>query len=423
MMIVELHRGTRMKRTQLPIVILRIAMLLCALTCATYAINVGDTPRLELSTLNHGVVRLGDFRGRAVLVHFWLPWDGDSLNSLEHMAKLREKYGARGLSLIGICITDEPVAAQRIVKDQRIDWPQHVDAESIFANGWGVGARSYAVLIGPDGHVVFHGSTADTDGALELLFQKAAPATSPAAAASTLPTAIDLRDANAAMDRAEAALNQNQIVEAARQLWSVAPASRRLPAVAPRHKQLAEKLNATADSTMIEADLLIGEQKYAAAAAKLRSLAGAPNDLPDAVKARQLLANLMNKPEARQQIDNEQRGERAQQALTVAYKLQTDGKDELAYARFKSIPSDYPDTPAASVAQGEIKNYEANTKFMQAVSRSKLAQARSALSLADSYRRSGKLDLAKAKYQEVIDQFPGTKEADTAASALTSLTK
>ena len=48
-------------------------------------------------------------------------------------------------------------------------------------------------------------------------------------------------------------------------------------------------------------------------------------------------------------------------------------------------------------------------------------KARSALSLAESYRRSGKTDLARKKYQEVIEQFPGSKEAETARAELAKL--
>jgi TolA-binding protein len=194
-----------------------------------------------------------------------------------------------------------------------------------------------------------------------------------------------------------------------------------MPAIASRVKQTQDKIGAAIESALTEADLLIGEQKYAAAASKLRPIANAPPDVPVAAKARQLLLELLNKPAAREQIEQDQKNERAQQALVAAKKLQADGKDELAYTKFKTIVTDFPDTPTAAVAQEEIKTYEANTKFMQALARSKLSQARSALSLADSYRRSGKLDLAKAKYQEVIDQFPGSKEAETAAAALSQL--
>ena len=49
------------------------------------------------------------------------------------------------------------------------------------------------------------------------------------------------------------------------------------------------------------------------------------------------------------------------------------------------------------------------------------SRAKSLLSLANSYRDSGNTDKAREKYQDVISQFPGTPEADTAKDELAKL--
>ena len=43
------------------------------------------------------------------------------------------------------------------------------------------------------------------------------------------------------------------------------------------------------------------------------------------------------------------------------------------------------------------------------------------LSMADNYKAAGNAAQAKTKYQEVIDQFPGSTWAETAKKAIASL--
>jgi len=45
-------------------------------------------------------------------------------------------------------------------------------------------------------------------------------------------------------------------------------------------------------------------------------------------------------------------------------------------------------------------------------------KARPMLNLAENYRNAGRIDEARKRYQEVIDQFPGTSFADTAGAEL-----
>ena len=50
-------------------------------------------------------------------------------------------------------------------------------------------------------------------------------------------------------------------------------------------------------------------------------------------------------------------------------------------------------------------------------------KAKSALSVADSYRKAGNVERAREKYQSVIDQFPGTSYAETARRQLAEMGK
>jgi outer membrane protein assembly factor BamD (BamD/ComL family) len=49
------------------------------------------------------------------------------------------------------------------------------------------------------------------------------------------------------------------------------------------------------------------------------------------------------------------------------------------------------------------------------------SKAKAALSVANSYKESGKTDLARQKYQSVIDQFPNTPYSETAKKEMKEL--
>src|SRR5207247_7341105 len=103
-------------------------------------------------------------------------------------------------------------------------------------------------------------------------------------------------------------------------------------------------------------------------------------------------------------------------------KLQADKKDAAAYTRYKEIVAMFAGTPGATTAAAAIAEYEKDPVFVKNVlGAANEAKAKAALGLADSYKSAGKNDLAKKKYQQVIEQFPGTPQAASAKKALAEL--
>ncbi len=113
---------------------------------------------------------------------------------------------------------------------------------------------------------------------------------------------------------------------------------------------------------------------------------------------------------------------KAQAELTIAEQHRADGKDDQAYARYKQIVKQFPGTESAKVAAGHVATYEKDPAFIKRANESTAgAKAKGMISLAQSYVRAGHKDKAKAKYQEVIDQFPDTSFAETASKELAAL--
>jgi TolA-binding protein len=189
-----------------------------------------------------------------------------------------------------------------------------------------------------------------------------------------------------------------------------------------RAPDLRVKVNAAADESLAEVDRLITDEKFDAAAKRLRELLSVFSGLPTASLARQRLAELVATPQVVEIWKSDERRAAAESALADARKLRDAGDAEAAYAAFQKVGADFPGTPAASAARDAVAAYDNDAAF-QRRRKDRVAEpkARAALNLAENYRSIGRIDSARKKYEEVITKFPGTSFADTARQELDAM--
>ena len=125
--------------------------------------------------------------------------------------------------------------------------------------------------------------------------------------------------------------------------------------------------------------------------------------------------------------NEEKRNQRAQAALDQAKKLADAKKDDEAYAKYKYIITEYPDSPSAAEAKTAMDKYEADPAFAERHKKPSEAspadKAASMLALADNYSYVGRQDEARAKYQQVIKEYPNTPAAEKAKKRLVDIGK
>jgi peroxiredoxin len=108
---------------------------------------------------------LADWRNKVILLNFWATWCPPCREEIPGFIRLQERYGARGLQIVGISI-DNPEAIARFWQEMKINYPLLLADDSVYglmaAYGNNKGGLPYSVLIGPDG-----GITATKLGAFE----------------------------------------------------------------------------------------------------------------------------------------------------------------------------------------------------------------------------------------------------------------
>jgi tetratricopeptide (TPR) repeat protein len=299
---------------------------------------------------------------------------------------------------------------QAVVKEKGFNWPQYFDGlgwDNRIAKAWGVTSIPQTFIISPTGDVLWRGHPAGIDEPLKTAMREHPPQlVDPQTAAA----------ANQTLDKVEAATAASHFADALSLLGQFPSGARADPKIAAREDKDTHRLQAAADAVLANTDTLVAQKHYTEAATALKALVDSMAGTDEGKKAQESLNNLRANPAAAAALAAAAREDSANAVLQTAQKLQAAKRDRQAYISYNSVLKQFPGTAAAATAALAIKAYDADPAFAD-----RSAKAHSALNLAMNYLNAGQTDTAREKFQDVIDRFPGTPEADTAKDELAKL--
>jgi peroxiredoxin len=133
--------------------LIALAMLAAAGAARAKAAPNGPAPDFTLRQLDGPNLRLGEQRGRVVMVNFWATWCGPCRIELPHLDKLHAKYRSSGFMLLGVNIDDDPNAAKALASKMGLKFPVLFDSEKKVVAAYDLNAMPASVLIDRDGKV------------------------------------------------------------------------------------------------------------------------------------------------------------------------------------------------------------------------------------------------------------------------------
>ena len=97
--------------------------------------------------------RLGEQRGKVVMVNFWATWCPPCLEEMPAMERLYRKHKDAGFTLVAISVDADPKKVKPFVSEHKLTMPIGVDPKMDLANTYGVRALPSSFMIGRDGNL------------------------------------------------------------------------------------------------------------------------------------------------------------------------------------------------------------------------------------------------------------------------------
>jgi peroxiredoxin len=97
--------------------------------------------------------RLGDQRGKVVMVNFWATWCPPCLEEMPAMERLYRKHKDAGFTLVAISVDADPRKVKPFVSEHKLTMPIGVDAKMDLANTYGVRALPSSFVVARDGNL------------------------------------------------------------------------------------------------------------------------------------------------------------------------------------------------------------------------------------------------------------------------------
>jgi thiol-disulfide isomerase/thioredoxin len=117
---------------------------------------VGKTaPDFALESLDGKLVRLSDYRGKAVLLNFWATWCAPCKIEMPWFIELQKQYGPEGFTILGVAMDDSGKdTIAKFAKDMGVNYPVLLGKESVGDDFGGIPYLPVSFYLDRNGQVV-----------------------------------------------------------------------------------------------------------------------------------------------------------------------------------------------------------------------------------------------------------------------------
>ncbi len=113
---------------------------------------IPDAPDFDLKTLQGKSVKLGDYRGKAVLLNFWATWCAPCKAEMPWLNDFQKQYGPKGLVVLGIAMDSTVDPVKEFTEKLKINYPILLGNQAL-ADKYYVKALPVSIFIDRNGRI------------------------------------------------------------------------------------------------------------------------------------------------------------------------------------------------------------------------------------------------------------------------------
>ncbi len=129
---------------------------------------------LRMTAMDGSPFSLESLKGSVVVLDFWAPWCVPCRTSFPYLDSLQERYGEKGLKVVGLTLEDDPEAVFAFLDDVPVRFPVVRDPSGRAGDAFGVVAMPTTFLLDRQGRVVarFEGGGKEVHARIEAAAAK-----------------------------------------------------------------------------------------------------------------------------------------------------------------------------------------------------------------------------------------------------------
>ena len=116
--------------------------------------KTGDLmPDFVLPLLDGSVQKLGNYRGKVVLVNLWATWCPPCIEELPLLNRIQETYGPRGLVVLGLAGDDEPQRVRDFIAKNPVSFDILLDVGGEVGTRYGITGYPETFIVDREGRL------------------------------------------------------------------------------------------------------------------------------------------------------------------------------------------------------------------------------------------------------------------------------